>query len=84
MRARDRYKTAIIAGVGLAVASAPWWGLHLFLYVCGGILAVVGLVMLGAFLEFWIGFRAFEALTSKQAQRIEERRRGRIVGRIGQ
>lgn len=77
MRNRDRYKTAFIAGVGLGVASAPWWGIQFFLYVCGGVLAVVGLVLLGGFLEFWLDFRRFDRWTLDQARMAQQWRQRR-------
>lgn len=73
-RLRQRIKAAILVVVALAVSTAPLWGLKAFLYVCGGITFVVGLVALGMALEFWRGFRAFEAWTGEQAQRIFGRR----------
>jgi hypothetical protein len=73
-------KTSTIALVALVVGSAPWWGLVTFLYVCAAILLIVGSAALGVALDFYRGFRAFEEWTAQQAS---ERRRARIVGRIG-
>jgi hypothetical protein len=80
-RSRRAIEAALVALTVLVVLSAPLWTLPVFLYVCGGVMALVSLVPVWMLLGLFVGFRVFEYRTGKAARRIFGRRALRMVRR---
>lgn len=80
-RRRKAVKAGIMVATVVAACALPLLSLSTFLYLCGAVSFVIGLVALGMALELWRGFRRFERWTGEQAERLTRKPFVKLVRR---